>query len=197
MKVIAALSIVLALTGAASAFELNVISDLARIKAGKVLKARDVKALMGASTLWCYRPEGTTCQWTDHYDAATPDQVDISNAWDADTTVTVTETLNFEGDRVCTIGIDRVETLSAMREGTPLEGKPLNKLRDVVRQSLEPEAEIEYCFDYRLDSVSRADNTATLIQRQYDDGTYAGPETDTPVVLYFEPGSADALTTRL
>jgi hypothetical protein len=170
-------------------------SMIADHKPGKVLSAELVGRLMGASEIWCYNQEGTTCEWTDIYLAVDSEEaeVEISYVSNLGYELTYVDHGVFEEGKLCAGDYDFVPSLRAksLETGEMFKGRPLAVLRDELAYMWE--SHDRTCFDYVYVGRDEAADTVKLTQRQYGaDGEVQQLEAN--VTLHFDPKTASALT---
>lgn len=199
MKLLAA-TLVLSLGAgtAALGFESTAQAIVDRYKPGKSVAIEDIAQLMRDSEQWCYARQDSSCAWTDIYlDVGEVDvEYEIANAWDAERDIAFTDRGEFrDGRYICETGHDWVPSVRATRrsDGSVIGGRQLAALKDEIETMRT--ADTQDCFDYIYRGADADQETMTLLQRQYVDGTHL-PEADVEVTLSFDAQDAAGLTWR-
>ena len=182
------------------AFDAATETVIATHKAGKPISISDVAVLMRSSERWCYNQDGFSCDWSDVYLNVTDDGADyeISNAWDETYDIAFVDKGAFKDNRyICETGFDWVPSVRASlrSDGSTLGGRVLATLKSEIAEVISQSADELSCFDYLWSGSNAAQQTVTLVQRQYVNGTY-DESRDTPVTLHFDPETAAKLTWR-
>ena len=193
-----AMALVLASGSSALAFDTATQAIIDRHKANKPVSITDIATLMQSSERWCYLEEAGTCAWSDIYLEVTDSGAafEIGNAWSETVDIAFIDSGTFrDGRYICEAGIDWIPTVRAVRraDGVMLLGRELKALKTEIAAT-RTDTVID-CFDYLYRSADAANQTVTLLQRQYTDDAY-DPTKDTEVVLHFDPANASALTWR-
>ena len=180
----------------ATAFQPETDSVLTRVKAGKPVKISDIATLMRDSERWCYRESDGKCAWSDIYLSVDADgaSYEISNAWDADTTISLVDHGAFRDDRfICETGYDWVASVYASHsaDNSVIRGRDLQAIKNQL-DPMRGSATLR-CYDYVFLSTDAAAQTVTLRQRTHDGDTMLADD-DVEVTLHFDPSDAAALT---
>lgn len=154
---------------------------------------------MGSSERWCYDQQDGSCAWSDIYLDVAGDNLryEISNAWDAEREIALVDQAVFSGDRqICETGHDWLPSVRAVDRatGAVIGGRALEALKQEIAGVIEGAPETD-CFEYRFGAADAENQTITLVQRQWRDGTYA-PEYDIVVTLHFDANQAATLGLR-
>lgn len=180
----------------AHAFDDATQDVIRRHKANKPVAAADIATLMQSSERWCYAEDAGTCSWSDIYLEVndTLATFEIGNAWDETIDVFFTDRATFEGNQVCETGDGWTDSLRAVTrsDGQQIYGRELWSIKAEIASV---QNGVIDCFDYLYRSSDTAKQTVTLVQRQYQEGTYL-PDRDTEVTIHFDPKDAAALTWR-
>jgi hypothetical protein len=195
MKIVYALTAVLALSGPAMAFDPDVAAVIDSLRPKAQLDVRDIATLMRNSEKWCYAEIDSACSWADVYlDVSDSGPViEISNAYDADYELYMVDKAEFR-DEVYSCEYDYDWTSSvrlvSRSDGTGLGGKELYELRVQFENNLG--IDDPNCFDYLFVRSDAELQTVTLMQRTFSDFVM-DEGSQVVVTLHFDAANAAAL----
>ena len=198
-KLLLAAAAVMALAGPALALDPSPEAIANTTKAGKMLHADEVAALMRQAEAWCYNEESGSCDWSEVYLSVDPGAEGIvyesANSWDADRDVYFVDKAQFKDERyVCEYGYDKVPSTRATRtDGSMIAGRELDALRaDITANRADDTID---CFDYVFVSYDAGAGVMNLKQRQYVAGV-VDPSKEAAITLHFNAADAAGLKLR-
>jgi hypothetical protein len=195
MKILYALSAVLALSGPAMAFDPDVAAVIDSLRPKAQLDVHDIATLMRNSEKWCYAETDNACSWADVYlDVSESGAViEISNAYDADYILSIVDKAEFR-DEVFSCEYDYDWTASirlvSRSDGTTVGGRDLYDLRTQFENNLG--IDDPNCFDYLFVRSNADQQTVTLMQRTFSDGVMDA-DSQVLVTIHFDPANAVSL----
>lgn len=195
MKIVYALTAVLALSGPAVAFDPDVAAVIDGLRPKAQLNVRDVATLMRNSAKWCYLETDGACSWADVYLDVTESGpvVEISNAYDADYVLYIVDKAEFRDEAYsCEYDYDWTAStrLVSQADGSSVGGRELYDLRVQFESNFgidDPD-----CFDYLFVRANEEEQTVTLMQRTFSDSVM-DEGSQTLVTIHFDPADAMAL----
>ena len=195
MKIVYALTAVLALSGPAMAFDPDVAAVIDSLRPKAQLDVRDIATLMRNSEKWCYTQTDGACAWADIYLDVTEggSVIEISNAYDADYELYIVDKAEFRDEFYsCEYAYNWPSSvrLVSRADGSSVGGRELYDLRTQFESNFGIDA--PNCFDYLFVRSDAEQQTVTLMQRTFSD--YVMDEGSQVVVtLHFDAANAAAL----
>ncbi len=195
-RIIALFAATLSLVAPGLAYDAGSQALVDRFKVGKLVRPADLATLMMGAERWCYNQQGYDCGWSDIYLSADADgaSYELTNPWSESIDISFVDRGEFRNERYfCEMGMDWVPSLRAFgrADGLAIEGRDLAALRDEIAVLVQAEDSSD-CFDYIYRGHDAAEQTITLLQRQFVGGVHA-QDRDATVTLHFDKLKADNL----